>query len=175
MPRCLISLLSFYFLGNILFHLLPLLLKWTRLWTWTFQPLGLRSLHRRLLYSRRLCPWPWKTCLLHNIETPYGMHTHEVTVTNLKWDNLMLVILCISSNNLMILWTLLPIALSWGLRRSCLHVATLLWPSVGVKPNTWKKWGFGVLRDSRMFRVRQQGPKHLALKCSWCHWKGLEP
>jgi hypothetical protein len=21
--------------------------------------------------------------------------------------------------------------------------------------------------------VRQQGPKHLALRCSWCHWKGL--
>jgi len=37
-------------------------------------------------------------------------------------------------------------------------VATLLWPSVGVKPNTWKKWGFGVLRDSRMFRARQKGP-----------------
>jgi hypothetical protein len=55
-----------------------------------------------------------------------------------------------------------------------LIVATLLWPSVGVKPNTWKKWGFGVLWDSRMFRVRQQGPKHLALRCSWCHWKGLE-
>jgi hypothetical protein len=53
-------------------------------------------------------------------------------------------------------------------------VATLLWPSVGVKPNTWKKWGFEVLRDSRMFRARQQGPKHLALRCSWCHWKGLE-
>ncbi len=34
-------------------------------------------------------------------------------------------------------------------------VATLTWPSVGVKPNTWKSWGFGVLRDSRMFRTRQ--------------------
>ncbi len=55
-----------------------------------------------------------------------------------------------------------------------LTVATLLWPSVGVKPNTWKKWGFGVLRDSRMFRARRKGPKHLALRCSWCHWKGLE-
>jgi hypothetical protein len=55
-----------------------------------------------------------------------------------------------------------------------LHVATLLWPSVGVKPNTWKNRGFGVLRDSRMFRARQQGPKHLGLKCSWCHLKGLE-
>jgi hypothetical protein len=53
-------------------------------------------------------------------------------------------------------------------------VATLFWPSVGVKPNTWKKWGFGVLRDSRMFRVRHKGPKHLALGSSWCHWKGLE-
>jgi len=53
-------------------------------------------------------------------------------------------------------------------------VATLLWPSVGVKPNTWKKRGFGVLRDSRMFRARQHDPKHLALGWSWCHWKGLE-
>ncbi len=53
-------------------------------------------------------------------------------------------------------------------------VATLTWPSVGVKPNTWKSWGLGVLRDSRMFRARQQDPKHLALGCSWCHWKGLE-
>jgi hypothetical protein len=25
-----------------------------------------------------------------------------------------------------------------------------------------------------MFRVRQQGLKHLALRRSWCHWKGLE-
>ncbi len=53
-------------------------------------------------------------------------------------------------------------------------VATLTWPSVGVKPNTWKSWGFGVLRNSRMFRARQQDPKHLALGCSWCHWKVLE-
>jgi hypothetical protein len=53
-------------------------------------------------------------------------------------------------------------------------VATPLWPSVGVKPNTWKSWRLGVLRDSRMFRARQQGAKHLALGCSWCHWKGLE-
>jgi hypothetical protein len=53
-------------------------------------------------------------------------------------------------------------------------VATLSWPRVGVKPNTWKELGFGVLRDSRMFRARQQGVKHLALGCYWCHWKGLE-
>jgi hypothetical protein len=55
---CLISLLIFYFLGDIPFHLLPLLLKWTRLWTWTPQPLGLRSSQKRLLYSGGLCPWP---------------------------------------------------------------------------------------------------------------------
>jgi len=53
-------------------------------------------------------------------------------------------------------------------------VATPLWPSVGVKPNTWKSGRLGVFRDSRMFRARQQGAKHLALGCSWCHWKGLE-
>jgi hypothetical protein len=29
-----------------------------------------------------------------------------------------------------------------------------------------QSWGFGVLRDSRMFGVRQQRPKHLALGCS---------
>jgi hypothetical protein len=55
---------------------------------------------------------------LHNIETPYSMHTHEVAIINLRWDNLMLVIWCMSNGNLMILQTLLPITLSWGLRRS---------------------------------------------------------
>ncbi len=40
MPLCLIFLLTFYFLGDIPFHPFPLLLKWTRLWTWTPQPLG---------------------------------------------------------------------------------------------------------------------------------------
>jgi len=35
MPLCLILLITFYFLGDIPFHLLPLLLKWIRLWTWT--------------------------------------------------------------------------------------------------------------------------------------------
>jgi hypothetical protein len=36
MLLCFISLLTFYFLGNIPFHSLPLLFKWTKLWTWTF-------------------------------------------------------------------------------------------------------------------------------------------
>ncbi len=43
MPLCLNFLLIVYFLGNITFDPLPLLLKWTRLWTWTPQPLRLRS------------------------------------------------------------------------------------------------------------------------------------
>jgi len=83
-PLCLISLLTFYFLGDIPFHLLPLLLNWTRFWTWTPQPLGLGSSQNGLLYLGGLCPWPWKTCPLHNIETFYDMHTHEVAITNLK-------------------------------------------------------------------------------------------
>jgi len=33
---------------------------------------------------RRVIPWPWRTYPFHNIETPYGMHTHEVAVTNLR-------------------------------------------------------------------------------------------
>jgi hypothetical protein len=84
MSICLISFLTFYFLGKIPFHPLPLLLKWTRLWTWTPRPLGLGSSQRGLLYSGGSCPWPWKTCPLHNIKTPYGIHTHKVIVTNLR-------------------------------------------------------------------------------------------
>jgi hypothetical protein len=42
-------------------------------------------------------------------------------------------------------------------------VATPLWPSVGVKPNTWKSWRLRVFWGSRMFRAQQQGAKHLAL------------
>ncbi len=83
-PLYLISHLTFYFLGDIPFHPFPLLHKWTRLWTWTPQQLGLRSLQKRLFYSRGLCPWPWRTCPLHNIETLYSMHTHKVVVTNLR-------------------------------------------------------------------------------------------
>ncbi len=66
-----------------------------------------------------------------------------------------------------------PVLADWAELRTQI-VATPLWPSVGVKPNTWKSWRLGVFRDSRMFRARQQGAKHLALGCSWCHWKGLE-
>ncbi len=79
-PLCLISLLTFHFLGNIPFYLLPLLLKWTRLLTWTPQPLGLGSSQKGLFYSGRLCPWPLRTCPLHNIETTYNVHTHEVII-----------------------------------------------------------------------------------------------
>ncbi len=39
----------------------------------------------------------------------------------------------------------------------------------GWSPTLGKGWRFGVLRDSRMFRARQQGPKHLALRRAWCH------
>ncbi len=34
MRLCFISLLTFYFLGDIPFHPLPFLFKWTKLWTW---------------------------------------------------------------------------------------------------------------------------------------------
>ncbi len=37
-----------------------------------------------------------------------------------------------------------------------------------------RKWDLRVLRDSRKFRVRLQGSKHLALRCSLYRWKGLE-
>jgi hypothetical protein len=44
----------------------------------------------------------------------------------------------------------------------------------GGEAQHFQSWGFGVPRDSRMFRAQHQGPKHLALRCSWCHWKGLK-
>jgi hypothetical protein len=44
----------------------------------------------------------------------------------------------------------------------------------GGEAQHFQSWGLGVLWDSRMFRARQKGPKHLALRCSWCLWKGLE-
>jgi len=72
----------FLFFGR---HPIPpssIVLKWTRLWIWIPQPLGLGSSQRGLLYLGGLCPWPWKTCPLHNIETLYGMHTHKATILN---------------------------------------------------------------------------------------------
>jgi len=60
-------------------------------------------------------------------------------------------------------------SIEWQIHALNETVATPLWPSVGVKPNTWKSWRLGVFRDSRMFMARQQGAKHLALGCSWCH------
>jgi hypothetical protein len=83
-PHCFIFLFILYFLGNIPFHPLPLLLKWIRLRTWTFQPLRLRSLQRGMLYLGWLRPLPWKTCPLHNIKTPYSMHTHNVVTLALN-------------------------------------------------------------------------------------------
>ncbi len=84
MPFCFIFLLTFYFLGDVPIHPLPLLFKWTRLWTQTPQPLGLGSSQKGLFYSGGLCPWPWRTCPFHSIKTPYNMHTHEVIVKYLR-------------------------------------------------------------------------------------------
>ncbi len=56
MPLCFISLLTFYFWGDIPFHLLSLLLKWTRLWTWTFQPLGAKVIAEKAALFRRVMP-----------------------------------------------------------------------------------------------------------------------
>jgi len=39
----------------------------------------------------------------------------------------------------------------------------------GGEAQHFQSWGLGVLRDSRMFRAQQQGPKHFALDRSCCH------
>ncbi len=76
-PLCLISLLIFYFLGDIPFHPLPLLFKWTRLWIWTPQPFRLGSSQKGLLYLGRLCPWPWR-----NFSTA---SKHLMVCTHMRW------------------------------------------------------------------------------------------
>jgi hypothetical protein len=43
-----------------------------------------RVIAERAALFRRVMPMAMGTCPLHNIETPYGMHTHEVAVTNLR-------------------------------------------------------------------------------------------
>jgi hypothetical protein len=89
------------------------------------------------------------------IKTPYGMHTHKVAITNLRWNNLMLVTLCISSDNLMILYTLLLVAPSWGLRwldlQVCCSCKELTDAQFGitpkiVRPTTYWTW---ILPSSR--------------------------
>jgi hypothetical protein len=58
-------------------------------------------------------------------------------------------------------------------------------PSVGLHPHTWPKWGcdnhshsrkwdLGVLWDYQKLRAQLQGSKHLALRRSLYRWKGLE-
>ncbi len=38
----------------------------------------------RAVLFRRVMPMAMKNLSLHNIETPYGMHTHKVAVINLR-------------------------------------------------------------------------------------------
>ncbi len=78
-PFCLISLLTFYFLGDIPFHPLPLLFKWNKLWIRTFQPPGLRLSQKGLLYSGGLCPWSWKFF-------PCTTLRHLKACTHTKWQ-----------------------------------------------------------------------------------------
>jgi hypothetical protein len=99
---------------------------------------------------------------------------YNVYIYMLEAELLLLIIIVMTSTIFSISSGVFSLSGTLLLNPWCFHVTTPLWPSVGVKPNTWKSWRLGVLRDSRMFRARQQGEKHLALGCSWCHWKGLE-
>jgi hypothetical protein len=149
-------------------HLIQGVVRWKLRWCWRRWGVGENGAKTRVArkYSlaqlraklRNKCLWIGRSCWRKRI---------EFELTDKVWACKKTLLASFLSRLLENIWVKLtfPYALS---------VATLLWPSVGVKPNTWKKWGFGVLRDSRMFRARQQGPKHLALRCSWCHWKGIE-
>jgi hypothetical protein len=50
-----------------------------------------------------------------------------------------------------------------------MHVATPLWPSVGVKPNTFEVEDLESFGTPECLELDKKGPKHLALRCSWCH------
>jgi hypothetical protein len=56
----------------------------------------------------------------------------------------------------------------------CQDVATPLWPSVGVKPNTWKSWELESSGTPECSELHSKGQNTLHLGCSWCHWKDLE-
>jgi hypothetical protein len=43
-----------------------------------------RIILKMAILFKRVMPMAMENCPLHNIETPYGMHTHEVAVTNLR-------------------------------------------------------------------------------------------
>jgi hypothetical protein len=64
-----------------------------------------------------------------------------------------------------------PISQSSSLNSTCNWMFTCFFQASTCFSQSWE---LGVLQDSRMFRAQQQGPKHLALRRSWCHWKGLE-
>jgi hypothetical protein len=52
------------------------------------------------------------------------------------------------------------------LKKDVCHCRNPTLAKCGGEAQHFQTWGFGALRDSRMFRARQQGPKHLALRCS---------
>jgi hypothetical protein len=49
-----------------------------------FPAIWAKVIVERVALLRRVMPMAMRTCPLHNIETPYGMHTHEVAITNLR-------------------------------------------------------------------------------------------
>jgi len=53
--------------------------------------------------SRKVMPMAMENLSIAQHWDTLGMHIHKVAITNLRWDNLMLVILCIFSGNQMIL------------------------------------------------------------------------
>ncbi len=128
--------------------------------TWTFGPFNEM--------------WPWKADMFR-VWWPMGSSSMQILILGLQITVISLLTSTTPSNKV--------IARNFPSTR---HQGTLLprpqdimcrnptLAKCGGEAQHFQSWGFGILRDSRMFRVRQQGPKHLALRCSWCHWKGLE-
>jgi hypothetical protein len=66
-------------------------------------------------------------------------------------------------------WT--PLGMPWA---CCFNVATPLWSSVGVKPNTPKVGDFESFGTPECLKFDNKAQNTSHLGCSWCHWKVLE-
>ncbi len=58
--------------------------------------------------------------------------------------------------------------------RVVIFVATPLWPSVRMKPNTWKSWELESSETPECSELDRKGKNTSHWGVLWCHWKGLE-
>jgi hypothetical protein len=101
---------------------------WESNWQFDFQPLKVKN-RPNFLTCEQCATYHWKA-----LNEGYNFALDLITIGGLH------IKLCTSK-----ITGVLAMGISKFAGQKTICVATLLWPSVGVKPNTWKKWRFGVL------------------------------